>query len=247
MYNYREDFWKKRAEYYEKLQWATRSSYLGHFFDAGEFDSNDLLLDIGTGTGIIVHTISPYVDRAIGIDVSSSMLNRALSRRTYNETFMKCDARKLPFLEDTFSKVTARMVFHHIVENTQKAMEECYRVLEKGGWMIFSEGVPPTENVKPFYVEMFKLKEERLTFMEEDLEELMVSSGFRIIKKLSYWETRSSIRNWLENSGLTQEIQDKIFQMHLDLDEQGKKDYNMVISNNDCFIDMKFVILAGEK
>ena len=243
----RELFWKTRAKCYEKLEWATKSGYLHAFLDAGKFGKNDLVLDIGTGTGIVAHTISPYIEKVVGIDISSDMLKKAITHKVTNDVFIKSDARKLPFPDNIFSKVTARMVFHHILDNTEKAMKECYRVLKKKGKMVFSEGIPPSEHVKSFYTEMFKLKEERLTFMEKDLENLMVKAGFKIKDKLIHWNKKSSIKNWLRNSGLPQEIQDKIFKMHLDLDEKGKKDYNMVIENEDCFIDMKFVILVGEK
>lgn len=243
----RELFWQKRAASYGRLEWATKSGYLHAFLDSGFFQHSDLVLDIGTGTGIVAHTLSDHIARAIGIDISPSMLVHALAQRVANEIFMLCDARSLPFSDNTFSKVTARMVFHHILEDTDKAMSECFRVLKRGGLMIFSEGVPVTEYVKPFYIEMFKLKEERLTFMDEDLERLMRGAGFKKIKKMIHWNRKSSIRNWLENSGLAKEIQEAIFKMHLELDEQGKEDYSMVIANGDCFIDMKFVILVGEK
>lgn len=247
MHNYREKFWKTRSKCYEKLEWATKSGYLHSFLDAGRFKKNDVVLDIGTGTGIIAHTISPHVKKTIGIDISQAMLDHALAHQVSNEIFMKCDARKLPFCDNKFSKITARMVFHHILENTHKAMSECYRVLAKDGWMIFSEGVPPTEYVKNFYTEMFKLKEERLTFMDYDMKELMEKAGFKILDEVIHWNRKSSIKNWLENSGLNKETQEKIFKMHLNLDSQSRKDYKMIIKRGDCLIDMKFVILIGKK
>ena len=79
------------------------------------------------------------------------------------------------------------------------------------------------------------------------LENLMKQAGFVNIQKKIYWARRSSIKNWLSNSGIPQVNQDQIFQMHVDLDAQGKKDYNMALENDDCLIDMKFVILIGEK
>ena len=139
------------------------------------------------------------------------------------------------------------MVFYHITEHTQKTMNECRRVLKKGGRMIFSEGVPPSRHVMPFYTAMFKLKEDRITFMDEDLVNLMRRAKFEKIERKIFWARRSSIRNWLQNSGLPQKTQDVIFKMHLDMDTQGKKDYNMELKNGDCLIDMKFVILRGVK
>ncbi|MBP7216235.1 MAG: class I SAM-dependent methyltransferase [Candidatus Omnitrophica bacterium] len=247
MYTVREEFWKKRAQCYEKLEWATKSGYLHSFLDAGDFSKHDVVLDIGTGSGIIAHTLSPQVRHTIALDISTSMLDLALKHRVRNEIFLRCDARNLPLMSGSVSRVTARMVFHHIIDGAQLAMKECFRVLSEGGRMVFSEGVPPSEHVKPFYTKMFKLKEERITFMEDDLEALMRKAGFRIAKKIIHWNKGSSIKNWLENSGLPQKTQDTIFRMHLDMDEQGKKDYNMAIRDDDCFIDMKFLIYVGEK
>ena len=247
MRNERESFWKTRAKNYEKLEWAIKGGYLHAFLDAGDFGSEDNVLDIGTGTGIIAHTISPFVNKVIGVDISSDMLSHAFEHRTDNEEFVKMDATKLDFPDNSFCKVTARMVFHHILEGTQDAMKECHRVLRPGGKMIFSEGVPPSEHVKPFYTDMFKLKEERLTFMDSDLVALMRNAGFQNIQEMVYWSRKSSIRNWLGNSGLPAEVQEEIFRMHVDMDERGKRDYNMVLEDGDCFIDMKFFILIGEK
>ena len=241
------EFWAMRAKKYNNLEWANKGDYLHEFVDMGGFHENDVVLDLGTGTGIIAHTMAPFVKRVVGVDISEEMLKRAHNPAFKNIEWKPMDAHELKFPDASFDKVTARMVFHHITDETMMAMSECHRVLKKGGRMIFSEGVPPTRHVVPFYTEMFKLKEERLTFMEEDLEKLMRQAGFGNIRKKIYWSRRSSIRNWLGNSGIPQENQDRIFQMHLDLDAQGKRDYNMVIENGDCFIDMKFVILAGEK
>ena len=241
------DFWAIRAKKYKKLEWANKSEYLNCFVKAGSFDANDVVLDVGAGTGIIAHTIAPFVKKLVGIDISEDMLVQAQQEGFENIEWRVMDTHELAFKDETFDKVTARMVFHHIIYDTGRAMDECYRVLKRGGTMIFSEGVPPSSHVVPFYTEMFRLKEERITFMDDDLVDLIAQAGFKNIKKEIIWSRQASIRNWLENSGLPDETQSIIFQMHLDLDEQGKRDYNMTIKNNDCFIDMKFVILTGEK
>jgi len=240
-----EQFWKIRAEKYNNLKWVNDDAYLRAFIEAGEFDKNDIVLDVGTGTGVIAHNIAPLVKEVIGLDISQDMLEH--SNWKENKYFIKRDIRNRIFHEDVFDKVTVRMVFHHILEYTQKAMDECFGVLKKGGKIIISEGIPPLPEVKQEYINVFKLKEERLTFLEEDLVNLMKKSGFKNIKVFTHIMENFSVKNWLENGSLPKEKQDKIFKMHIAGSDLFKKAYNMKIVNGDCLIDVKNLILVGEK
>lgn len=207
------NFWKIRSEKYNELEWVKESSYIDTFVSSGDFNKNDLVLDVGTGTGVIAHALSPLVDEVIGLDISQDMLEH--SNWKDNKYFIKRDVREPIFHENVFDKVTARMVLHHILEGTQKAMDECYRVLKKGGKMLLAEGVPPTSEVKQDYINIFRLKEQRLTFMEEDLAILMENSGLINIKIVIHIMNNFSVKNWMENSGLPKDIQNEIFEMHI--------------------------------
>ena len=240
-----EKFWKTRSEKYNKLNWVNESSYIETFISSSDFNKKDLVLDVGTGTGVIAHALAPLVKEVIGLDISQDMLEH--SNWKDNKYFIRKDIREPIFNEGVFDKVTARMVFHHITEETQKAMDECYRILKKGGKIILAEGVPPSVEVKQDYINIFKLKEVRLTFMEEDLAKLMEKSGFRNIKITTHLMKNFSVKNWMENSGLPKDIQNKIFKMHLDGSNTFKEAYNMKYSNGDCLIDVKNIIVVGEK
>ena len=75
----------------------------------------------------------------------------------------------------------------------------------------------------------------------------MVQAGFVDVQTEINISERCSIRNWLTNSGLPQETQDKIMQMHFDMPAYGKEAYRMVETEDDCLIDMKFVTVIGHK
>lgn len=240
-----EKFWKVRSEKYNNLKWVNEPSYVEAFISSVDFNKNDLVLDVGTGTGVIAHALAPLVKEVIGLDISQDMLEH--SNWKDNKYFIKRDIRDPMFFDKVFDKVTARMVFHHITNRSNKAMDECFRILKKGGKMILSEGVPPTPEIKEDYTKIFKLKEERLTFLEEDLVNMMKKSGFKNIKVLIHIMKNFSVYNWLENSGLTKKKQNKIFEMHVTGSNTFKKAYNMKIVNGDCLISVKNLILVGVK
>jgi ubiquinone/menaquinone biosynthesis C-methylase UbiE len=240
-----EEYWKVRAQHYNELQWANEKQYLNAVVEAGDFRPNHLVLDVGTGTGIVLHAIAPKVNEIIGLDISQAMLEH--SNWQNNKYFVKRDIREPFFHESVFDRIVARMVFHHIIEDIQKAADECYRILKLGGKFILSEGIPPNKQVKKDYIEIFKLKEKRITFMLEDLVEMIIKAGFRNIQTSTFVMPRMSINNWLEKSGLPAKTQDKIFEMHICASDCFKKAYNMKIIRGDCLIDIKYVILIGEK
>lgn len=240
-----EEFWKIRAEGYNNLKWVNDDSYIKAFILSTDFNMNDSVLDVGTGTGVIAHAIAPLVKEVVGMDISQDMLKH--SNWENNKYFIRRDIRSPIFCEGVFDKVTARMVFHHIVEDTQNALDECYRVLRSGGKMILSEGVPPSDDIKDEFACIFGLKEERLVFLESDLIKLMSNSGFKNIKVTTHIMKDFSVKDWLINSGLPKEKQDKIFEMEVTASSAFKKAHNTRIVNGDCLISTKNLIIVGEK
>lgn len=233
-------YWERRVKYYDKLQWAKRENYIKAFIKMCQPNKEDFVLDLGTGTGIMAYSLARLVRIAVGIDSSMAMLRQAQKHNSAtNVYFLRGDVRYLPFLDNIFTKVTARMVFHYLLTGLNKSISETYRVLKPGGSFCLSEGVPPDRCVEDFYKAIFKLKEKRRTFFPEDLEKLMIKGGFKKIKKKEFIMRHCSIKNWLENAGnLSYEVRNKIFDMHIQLHDEGKKVYNMKITPNDCFIDM---------
>ena len=240
------EFKGDRAALYDNLQWARETTFIDYVIGMGRFQETDSVLDVGTGTGIMAAAICPLVSEVVGLDISHDMLS--LNHVNGNFNVMEGDIRKSGLPSESFDKVVARQVFHHILTDSGVAVDECYRLLRPGGLMILAEGVPPSKQIKRHYKAVFALKEERVTFMEEDLENLLRKGLFADVKSISIWQRQMSIRNWLANSGLPQDKQDAIFALYPQFETLCKRAYNMrKTEDGDYLIDMKQVIVVGKK
>ena len=207
-------FWEIRAAHYDKLFWVKDENYLDEIIRVGKFKKTQIVLDVGTGTGIVARKLINHVKHVLAIDISHSMLDKG---KWEGMSIIKWDIGNTLFRESLFDKITARMVFHHILSNLDRVLLRCYDVLKEGGEIIVAEGVPPTddEEVISWYTNMFKLKEDRRTFSIEMLQYFLEKNGFVNIKTHIYIIERFSINNWLRNSGLTKARQEKIYKMHI--------------------------------
>lgn len=235
--------WDTRSKGYNGLQWVQSLGYAEHIVDLLDLAPGQTVLDVGTGTGVMLNMIAPKVKKVIGIDTSRAMLKK--NGWIENKYFIEWDARERLFASGLFDRILMRLVLHHITDGALRVLKECRRILAYGGKMVLSEGVPPCHEVKQDYIDIFKLKENRLTFMPLDLRNLMLDAGFKDVAQYVYKMEAVSVKNWLEKSGIPQENQNKIYDMHVNGSDIFKRAYNMKITENDCLIDMKFHSVVG--
>lgn len=239
-------FWDIRAEHYDKLFWVKDKSYLYLIKKVGNFKKSDMVLDVGSGTGAVASYLKNSVKHVICVDISSSMLFKG---NWSDMSVIKWDISNRLFVDNMFDKIVARMVFHHITKGLDRVVVRCHDHLKKGGKLVVAEGIPPSddEEVVKWYSDMFKLKEKRITFKENDLIDILRNNGFNNIKKYLHINNHFSIRNWLMNSGLEKQKQKKIYSLHVNAGDKIKNIYNMRFKNNDCIVKTKNLILVGSK
>jgi ArsR family transcriptional regulator len=96
----------------------------------------DRVLDLGTGSGLMLPSLLERAERVIAVDASSTMLQ--LARQTAGKAAVdRCDFRlgdleHLPVADGEVDAVIACMVLHH-VPRPQAAIEEAWRALAPGG------------------------------------------------------------------------------------------------------------------
>jgi len=235
-------YWADRASKYANLDWAKHGGLLMAIVHAACLARDDVVLDAGTGTGLVARSVDPYVEKlVVGLDISPEMMNgRPMSTVG--------DIRQMPFPDAHFSKVFARMVFHGLMDSIGVAARECHRVLRPGGRFILVEGIPPSDEAQDWFTGMFRLKEERIVFCPTSLKQLLLMVGFSGVSVDTYTMPQVSVRNWLENSSLSPGLQDRIMEEHFTMPASVREAYRATYNGgSDAKIDMKFAICVGEK
>jgi choline kinase/predicted SAM-dependent methyltransferase len=239
--------WDHRSKFYNLLEWTSRDELLNTIIEIAGDLRGKKVLDVGTGTGKVLIAFKKQQANAnyYGIDVSQGMLDKIDPSYGFKLSIREMENLH-GFQDEYFDMVTARMVFHH-AKNLEMAINEIYRVLKPGGSFILCEGNPPNRYSISFYEDMFRFKEERITFLLDDLVNLLASKGFQKITSRTVILKNMSLNNWLENSGLPFRNIDIIRKMHYDCDVFVQKAYNMKFQNDDILMDWRFSVVSGTK
>ncbi|MEA2554306.1 MAG: hypothetical protein QOJ65_2482 [Fimbriimonadaceae bacterium] len=108
------------------------------YFSFLEPKSGKRVLDVGCGTGVLIHALAPLVEpkgEVVGIDLSQTMIDEATKRASEkpgNLRFTKMDAFAMDFDDDEFDAAMACIVFQHLPD-PDKALGEMVRVTKPGG------------------------------------------------------------------------------------------------------------------
>ncbi|MPQ32554.1 methyltransferase domain-containing protein [Clostridium estertheticum] len=239
--------WAERSETYNNIAWVNRDETLNEMVNFAGDLNNKNILDIGTGTGKVLKTLKSTSPNGnyYGVDISEEMMGKIDTSLGFKLSISKIEDLN-SFKDNFFDIVTARMVLHHS-ENLDKALKEVYRVLKPGGKFIVCEGNPPDRHSVTFYEEMFKFKEERHTFILDDITNLMVNQKFFDITSKTIVLSDMSLNNWLNNAGVPFRNLDIIRKLHFQADMLVKKAYAMKVIDDDILMNWKFSVVAGTK
>jgi len=122
--------WDRSLGYEEK---TSRIQGIVEWFGLAE---NDSVLDVGTGTGILLPFIREVIGpkgRLVGIDFSFQMLRQAKIRQSCGDQFLiNASVEWIPFPSVQFDRVTCFSAFPHF-PNKARALSEMVRVLKSEG------------------------------------------------------------------------------------------------------------------
>lgn len=98
---------------------------------------NEKILDAACGTGKYTHEFVKKGAKVIGIDFSKQMLKVARSKYPKVEFYQADLTKKLKFRNQQFDKINCTQALKHI-KNLKPTLKEFFRVLRKGGVLVFS-------------------------------------------------------------------------------------------------------------
>jgi ubiquinone/menaquinone biosynthesis C-methylase UbiE len=132
-----------------------------------KFSKNDVVLDVGCGTGLITVEIAKLVKSVTGIDISEVMINNA--KPADNVTYIVADALMLPFPDKSFDKVVSFTVLQDI-EDKETALKAMKRVCKGEILITIQKRNKSIDEIKSLLSKHFKIKK----FSEEEKDFIFV-------------------------------------------------------------------------
>ncbi len=168
------DHFEFLAPVYERI---IRPADLTRLRRLAALDSRDVLLEVGGGTGRVSGRFVGAAHAVVVLDASFGMLRQAKTK--LGALLCQGISERLPFRNETFTKVVAVDSFHHFQDRRQAAAE-MLRVLVPGGRLIIEE-----PDISLWQVKLVALAE-TLTLMRshfwrlEEIVALFESHGARV-------------------------------------------------------------------
>ena len=158
--------------------------------ELAELSSEDTVLDVACGTGMVACAFAEIAKHVSGIDLTSAMLEQAKllaqQRNLSNLSWFQGDIESLPFDDQNFSVVVCRYAFHHFL-NPGSVLTEMSRVCHPRGKIMIIDAILPPEKIDPYnrFEKMLDPSHNRALTMEE-LRELLKNAGLKETKQAFY-------------------------------------------------------------
>lgn len=156
--------------------------------------AGDHVLDVACGTGGLLAEVAPRVERAVGLDLSSGMLEIARSRLQAgagpglaNIDLRLGSSDALPFADGEFTAVVCTTALHHFPE-PQRSIDEMARVLAPGGRVVIGDACRDSFTAK-LLDPLFRRFEEGHVGLQRkrDIEAMLTRAGLRVTMSRNLW------------------------------------------------------------
>lgn len=102
-----------------------------------ELKKTDIVMDACCGTGVLIPLLKGKCAEIAALDYSQEMLNKAEENNGDAAVYIEASIEETHCADDEFDKIICHNAFPHI-DDKQKAFNECFRILKKGGVFLIS-------------------------------------------------------------------------------------------------------------
>jgi len=145
------------------------------------------VLDVGCGDGVVLKYVASICDKndtIVGLDVSKLRLERAHKLLGSRVKCVIGNATDLKFKTGFFDIV----IFHHVLEhvpNDKKSLEEAYRVLKKGGYILVgvpNEGGNVGKLLRFVHPKVYMESQHIHFYTDSSMKQLIEEAGFKKVR-----------------------------------------------------------------
>lgn len=133
-------FFDMHAEKWDRLMTKKLKTRIEKIIPLFGIRNSEHILDVGSGTGILL----PYLKNKTGkkgnvvaLDFSQKMLDKAKDKFGDVFKYVKSNAKKTPFEDNTFDRIICFNTFPHF-PNKFKVLKELSRILKMNGFLIIA-------------------------------------------------------------------------------------------------------------
>ncbi|WP_409291378.1 methyltransferase domain-containing protein [Peribacillus sp. SCS-37] len=205
----------KNAQSYVESSIHKDGSDLSLLVHLAGLKGSEKVLDVATGGGHTANAFAPYAWEVTAFDITEEMLKAAegfISGNGHkNVIFIKGDAEKLPFADESFDIVTCRIAAHHFPD-VEAFVSEAFRVLKPNGKFLLDDNIVPEEDeLDCFYNAIEKIRDYShvRAWKKTEWIRMLESAGF-IINQLNRFEKSFEFASWCKRMNLPQEEQGRL-------------------------------------
>ena len=107
--------------------------------NAAKIQPNDIILDVGAGTGFLTESAAKIAQNVIALDLSEAMMGEARTKlRGRKVEFKIGNVEHIPLPDGSVNAVIGNMILHHCLD-PEAAIRDMARVLAPGGRLALSD------------------------------------------------------------------------------------------------------------
>jgi ubiquinone/menaquinone biosynthesis C-methylase UbiE len=184
------DQFTRQAEPFVQRHGQGKDALLDVMAECADASTQDTLLDVACGPGIVSCFFAQRVRHVTGLDMVPAMLERAqrlqAERHVTNVAWALGSSTNLPFPADMFDAVVTRFSFHHFLE-PETALLEMKRVCKPGGSIVVCDSAPRKDAQTAFnHWEILRDPSHTRALAQAELEALGQNAGLALRRTAHY-------------------------------------------------------------